>query len=89
MARRWLLLLSALLFLQIYTEEVPCGAWDPLQAETTAMTTTSQHPRQGPLQECAALSQRGELLQWGDSGELETCGELSVNLPTQAYCAVA
>lgn len=83
-ARRWLLLLSALLFLQIYTEEVPCGAWDPLQTETAA------HHHHHSLQECEALIPKGDLLQWGASvAEMDTelCCELTGGLPTQALCA--
>lgn len=86
-ARRWLLLLSALLFLQIYTEEVPCCAWDPLQTETAAAAALHH---QSSLQECEVLVPRGDLLQWGGSvGEMDTelCCELTGGLPTQALCA--
>ncbi|XP_048099459.1 radiation-inducible immediate-early gene IEX-1-like [Alosa alosa] len=92
-ARRWLLLLSALLFLQIYTEEVPCCAWDPLQADAAAVNPQQQHPlHHHHLQECEALAQRGDLLPWGPAvGELDTepCCELSGSLPTQAERAGA
>ncbi|XP_062399990.1 radiation-inducible immediate-early gene IEX-1-like [Sardina pilchardus] len=92
-ARRWLLLLSALLFLQIYTEEVPCCTWDPLQGgDVAAAADPQQRPLHHHLQECEALAQRGDLLQRGPAvGELDSdpCCELSGSLPTQAERAGA
>lgn len=93
LARRSLLLLSALLFLQIYTEEgVSTGPWEPLQAESVTPTTATasgpsqQHPQGGPSLECKAL-------EWGGPGELEMelepCSELCVNLPARVQRLVA
>lgn len=83
-ARRWLMLLSALLFLQIYTEEggtcCTCPiSWDPLQAgdgvnaATHCMAPMMMSSGGGPtphLPECEAP--RGEL-QLGREG-WESCG---------------
>ncbi|XP_014028082.1 radiation-inducible immediate-early gene IEX-1 [Salmo salar] len=45
-ARRWLLLLSALLFLQIYTEESSCGPPE-LQLHTPETSLSTSFPQEG------------------------------------------
>lgn len=77
--RRWLVLLSALVFLQIYTEETACG---PPELQPIPPATSLAHPQEG--EGCVGTAKA-----WGGSSMEKPWWLHQVQTGAQLECVVA